>query len=339
MNDAFDDDDILFLDEDPIPAKPKPTPKPAPNKEFEDFDLGLDTPTPKPNPAPAPTPIPNAAPKPPVPKPAATKRPVIDVGQEDELDQGSTYNGDEDVTPTKEAPKRRERPVRERPVKERPEREPLFIKYFVARGGVVLVGIVLLVVGAIILNKRAVKMQEEEESKRIDEIMQTETSMYYFTYSREEKEELRLAGYTGTEIEEFEMNGLDAQEKIREAEEARKAKYDEELKPYFAGASDKFMELWNDSWVGQDSFDVSSDLNTYQTYTMKLNLDYEKVASTGYQCWLKVYLEEDSYFFIFIGPQRWTELADRGNMVLELTYTNQGENGKSVITGWREIIN
>jgi len=80
-------------------------------------------------------------------------------------------------------------------------------------------------------------------------------------------------------------------------------------------------------------------MSTYQNGTTVLNLDYEKVGCYGKQCWLKVYLNEESTFFIFVTPKRYTELKDSGNIVLSLEFTNIGDTQRSVITGWSEIQN
>lgn len=260
-------------------------------------------------------------------------KPNVNVGQEEILVQGPTYKSEEgNTTPEKDTPDI----SREREITRRVSRISPKILFSVS---VVLVVFVLVCVLVYTMNKNEVRKQEAEEESRLAEIMNEETTESVFKYSRDEVEELRLAGYTGYEIEEFELNRESADIKVKEAEEARKKKYDEEILPYFDEASDAYKSLVNSTWLSQESFEVDSDVSTYQNGTTVFNLDYEKAGCYGKQCWLKVYLNEESTFFIFVTPKRYTELKNSGNIVLSLEFTNIGDTQRSVITGWSEIQN
>lgn len=260
-------------------------------------------------------------------------KPNVNVGQEEILVQGPTYKSEEsNTTPEKDTSGVNRDGETTRLV------QRINPKILISVSAVVIV-FALVCVLVYTMNKNEARKQEAEEESRLAEIMNEETTESVFRYSRDEVEELRLAGYTGYEIEEFELNGESVDIKVKEAEEARKKKYDEEILPYFDEASDAYKSLVNSTWLSQESFEVDSDVSTYQNGTTVLNLDYEKAGCYGKQCWLKVYLNEESTFFIFVTPKRYTELKDSGNIVLSLEFTNIGDTQRSVITGWSEIQN
>ena len=260
-------------------------------------------------------------------------KPNVNVGQEEILVQGPTYRSEEsNTTPEKDTSGVNRDGETTRLV------QRINPKILILVSAAVIV-FALVCVLVYTMNKNEARKQEAEEESRLAEIMNEETTESVFRYSRDEVEELRLAGYTGYEIEEFELNGESVDIKVKEAEEARKKKYDEEILPYFDEASDAYKSLVNSTWLSQESFEVDSDVSTYQNGTTVLNLDYEKAGCYGKQCWLKVYLNEESTFFIFVTPKRYTELKDSGNIVLSLEFTNIGDTQRSVITGWSEIQN
>ena len=67
-------------------------------------------------------------------------------------------------------------------------------------------------------------------------------------------------------------------------------------------------------------------------------MDYEKLPPKGYQLFIKVYLNADSVFFMDISPERWVNMEETGNIVVNIQYTLTGD-GKRIITGATEIEN
>lgn len=208
-----------------------------------------------------------------------------------------------------------------------PNNKPTANKMVLVVGGV----IVFMLVGALgfVMMTHQQKKKEAEVLARLEE--EDENT---FSYSQDEIEDLRENGYTGDEIEEFELNEIPAQRKIDDAVQKRKAKYDEEILPYLDGASDKYKELEEYTWLGGApfSYDVNKENEDWYYKNMTLNLDYDKVPARGVQCFLRLHLKEKTdendplYMFMTVTPQRYEELPEHGNIVvyIEYTVTDQG---------------
>lgn len=269
------------------------------------------------------------------------KRPSIE--DDDVIEQGKGYNGPE-LSGSGSGPQRGERRTptkRERPVKEKkPVDWSKYSKVFLI-GGLIIVAAIVIGVLAVVSEKR----KAEEEQKHIDELMsqidseeEEEDEMYAVVYTSSEIEELRLNGYTGTEIEEFQVLGYEAEDMIKDAEKARQKKYKKELEPFFEGASEEFLELYNYTWFGLDDLEVLTDTENYTYRQTTLNLDYEKVDPKGLQLMVKLWLNEEKYVFMVVEPARWLELAKAGNMVVKIDYVEMSD-GKLIVTDITEIKN
>ena len=70
--------------------------------------------------------------------------------------------------------------------------------------------------------------KEKKEEETIPEWMTEEYTESVFSYTEEEKAELRLAGYTGKDIEEFEFLEKDVSDLVKEAEKERQELRSEE---------------------------------------------------------------------------------------------------------------
>ena len=204
---------------------------------------------------------------------------------------------------------------------------------------VLLVGFVLvclLVVGIMFIYKAGVKKRAAEEAKRAEELLQQETEVI-FEYTAEEKEQLRLCGFTGDEIENMEFEHQEASKVIEDMKKKRQEQYEKEMKPFFDGASDEFKAVYYNTWYGQKDFVVDSDVEGYAYFNENMNVDYEKLPPKGHQLFLKYYLSNGDACFITVPPERYIELSDSGNIVISVEYTKM-PNGKRVITRATEII-
>lgn len=199
-------------------------------------------------------------------------------------------------------------------------------------GGVL--AFLLIVIAAMALADK----KEANEQARAEELLEEEQEAA-FEYSMEDVEQLRLNGYTGDEIEENELKSIPAAQLIEEAKAARQAQYEAEIKPYFDGASEQFLSVYNKTWLGQPELVFDPTVESFGYYTDVQNLDYEKVPPTGYQLFLKIYLGRDGKaFFMSVTPEQWLELPDSGNIVVEIQYTATADS-KRIITDVREIQN
>lgn len=196
---------------------------------------------------------------------------------------------------------------------------------------------VLFMLAIVVIGSGNSKRKKAEEAERAASLLEESTEEIFF-YTTEELEELRIAGYTGTEIEEFEMNAEDVDVLVQKAKEERYAQYESEIIPYFNNASDEFKALCKDTWVGQDEIvlDKIENKNSWQYYTETVNVDYSKLSATGMQCFIKCNIF-GNYVFVDIAPDRYLELEDYGNIVLSITYTVM-TNGTKVLTNVTEII-
>lgn len=178
--------------------------------------------------------------------------------------------------------------------------------------------------------------KEKTVEETIPEWMTEEYTDFVFEYTNQEKEALRLAGYTGREIEEFEFLEKDANTLVEKAAEDRKKQYEKEILPYFNAASDEFKELWENSWLGQADLVYDQDTTQYAYYYEVMNVDYVKLPAKGHQLFIKFFLENGDAVFMTVTPERYLTLKDSGNIVIKVSYT-QTADGKRIITDTKEI--
>lgn len=148
-----------------------------------------------------------------------------------------------------------------------------------------------------------------------------------FKYSDEQLEELRAAGYTGSEIEEYQKSSSDFDTLIAQAKEARLKWANETIAPVLDGKSEAYKKLEASTWLGLK--DRTSDLKKfkadgmYTQYDAIKNFDYEKVEPTGVQLFLKVYIDgtkHKNFMFINVTPSRYKQLKQKGNIIIKYTY-------------------
>ena len=151
-------------------------------------------------------------------------------------------------------------------------------------------------------------------------------------YTAEELEQLRQVGYTGYEIEEFQAQEIEPEQLIQDAEQAQQEWVEQYYAPYFDTASEEWKSVINSTWYGLEeveSYDTDSLMYSYYNYT--LNADYEKIPAYGHQLYLKVYLNESGdYAFMICTPERYAELADSGNIVVSIDYTETLDGHKFI---------
>lgn len=201
--------------------------------------------------------------------------------------------------------------------------------------GVAVFAVVVLITVIVVGSSSAKRKKAEEEQHALELLEEEET--YVYRYSSDEIRDLRLAGYTGDEIDMYEADEWDVQDLVKSAEAARKAMYEEEILPYFNSASDEFKLLWRDTWVGQDDFDLGDD-ESFDYFEETVNVDYTKLDPKGHQLFIKYYLVNDSNAcFMTVTPERYLELEESGNIVLRIKYTKTSDGAKVIISA-TEVI-
>lgn len=190
--------------------------------------------------------------------------------------------------------------------------------------------ILIILIGAV--GVFAVKKSNDKHAEEL--LAQLEAEDPPFTYTGEQLKQLRTQGFTGDEIEQFQIDEIPFESKMEEAEADKKAKYDKDIKPYLDGASDEFNQLLEQTWLyGPDlTYDVNQADTTWYRKNMTLNLDYDKIPAKGIQCFVRLTLKERTeenepiYMFMMIDPIRYAELPQSGNIVVYVEYyvTDQG---------------
>lgn len=201
--------------------------------------------------------------------------------------------------------------------------------------------LILILGGAVVavLCVTIVFLMGSSKNKELKEPYFMTESEQIFEYTYDELEALRLAGYTGDEIENFEGTEASAEQLIRDAEAKRMKQYEEEVAPFRDSASLEYKELEAFTWLGQEDLVFDGDKSMYTYHNMAYNSDYEKVPAKGFQLFLKVYLNNShtKYAFMTIDPVRYNELLDSGNIVLSIDYIITADE-KQIVTDIKEIL-
>lgn len=139
-------------------------------------------------------------------------------------------------------------------------------------------------------------------------------------YKLEDIKILRKWGYTANELEIASRDGVSAKALVEQAKKDRESAQREALKDVSDTASPEYQALLNKTWLGGDPIDLSGvDPNiVYNTETWTENVDYEKCGAQGTQLFVKLYLENGTSAFMTVTPGRYVELADSGNMVVNI---------------------
>lgn len=161
---------------------------------------------------------------------------------------------------------------------------------------------------------------------------QTEEELDLSSLSTEDQITLRKLGYTGDEIALALDAGFDTAALVEHAKELHDAESKESLKRMSDAASEEFRYLLEFSYFGQPGYEFVDHSNDYfgtYDYFMDsyiVNADYVKCPTYGSQLQLKCRVAEDLEVFYIVTPERFAELPDNGNIVLEVTYTKYGDN-------------
>ena len=140
------------------------------------------------------------------------------------------------------------------------------------------------------------------------------------SYKLDDIKVLRKWGYTANELEVASRDGISAKALVEQAKKDREAAQREALKVVSDTASPEYQNLLNMTWLGGEPLDLTGvDPNiVYNTETWTENVDYEKCGAQGTQLFIKLYLDDGTAAFMAVTPGRYVELADSGNIVVNL---------------------
>lgn len=147
------------------------------------------------------------------------------------------------------------------------------------------------------------------------------------SYTDKELRALRKWGYTASEISIAERDGLSAKDLVASAKEDREEAQKEALAAVSDTVSDEYKNLLDKTWLGGEELDVSgftSDL-IYMPSERVENVDYVKCEPHNQQCFIKLMLDNGVPAFMYITPDRYNELPDTGNMVVDIQTVTAGD--------------
>lgn len=145
---------------------------------------------------------------------------------------------------------------------------------------------------------------------------------------------LKSYGYTGDEIELAKTLGVSVEQLVMAAQSLRDNVAAKSLERMSDHASQEFQMMYNYSLYSLPNFKykaIPKDAETWvwQDGSFTVNADYEKCPTYGYQLQLKVKVANGTYAYMYVTPQHWEELADSGNIVVNVSYSLYGPDKKN----------
>lgn len=133
-----------------------------------------------------------------------------------------------------------------------------------------------------------------------------------FSYTDDERAELRAWGYTGGEIEQGISDRTPAEDLIeasRQAQEQARATLSNPESP-------EYRALLDQTWLGETPITIPE----YSEYMVdaygykKLNADYVKIPAYGRNLFLKIDMGDGTFYFMQCDVRTYTSLPDSGNI-------------------------
>lgn len=144
---------------------------------------------------------------------------------------------------------------------------------------------------------------------------------------------LRKYGYTGDEIELATELNLSVEKLVEAAKAVRNKAAVEALERMSDHASKEYQMMYKYSIFSSPKLKYEkapyTGDNVYQLREFKTNADFEKVPTYGNQLMLKLKLANNFYAFMFVTPERYGDLPDTGNMVVQVNGVIYGKTQKS----------
>lgn len=152
------------------------------------------------------------------------------------------------------------------------------------------------------------------------------------TYSLDEVQGLREAGYTASAIEDISSKGVSYEQAIKDAKDER-TKYLMDLYKELDGKaqkdeqSEEFKALTSDTWLGGDLRPVVKEASKmYTTKSIRENCRYTKVSPKGGELFIKLTLKSGDKLFFNVHPSKYESLDDEGNMVIDYDQVTYGDS-------------
>lgn len=176
---------------------------------------------------------------------------------------------------------------------------------------------------ALLNSDPAVTGEYTEDSASTTDMQDTSSTA---EYSNTEDIELRKRGYTADEIEFSREHGISYEDMIAQADADIENQQRQVLASLSDEGSEAYQTLLNMTWLqGADlsitdaTYDEFGNLSVYEE-TKTMNIDYTKVPAKGTQLFLKCNLLDYGVAFMTVEPDRWLQLADSGNILVNVTF-------------------
>lgn len=144
-----------------------------------------------------------------------------------------------------------------------------------------------------------------------------------FTYTSEEKAELRAWGYTGSEIEDFQLQERDVAELVAESKRLQQEAWDSLNNV----ESPEYQALLSQTWLGLSDTPIPAyeEYMVQRSEVRRLVADYVKVPPKGGNLFFKVDMKDGSYHFMDVSISEYTKYPDADNINVEYTVHYVGE--------------
>lgn len=188
--------------------------------------------------------------------------------------------------------------------------------------GAGIVALILIVVVSISVSKNHQKALDAEKEAAI-EVEDT------FKYTADERTALKSAGFSDSEIADMEKQAVSPQTALQKSQAAkqdamRKLYVELRTAAYQAG-SPEYKQLLDNTWLAEAPVTITKQPK-FTISTVKENVDYERITAHGVQVFLKLTLGDNHVVFYSPSPDRYAELKDKGNIVINYTKILYGSN-------------
>lgn len=190
------------------------------------------------------------------------------------------------------------------------------------------IGIVVVI---LLLTLPSIFKQTEEEWEEFVPTVPEE-----FTYNEVELASLQALGIPAIDIENMRLQEVAATRVAAAWSERQVEKAIAEAEELYIAESEFLQELMAQTWLRFPIQEVSYDSTwSGMDTTVRMNADYSKIRSSGNQCFVEVELKDGLIGFLMMHPDRFSQLPDSGNMLVQYQMVVYG--GKTVITALDEI--
>jgi hypothetical protein len=159
------------------------------------------------------------------------------------------------------------------------------------------------------------------------------------TIDNETAKKLRAWGYTGDEIEWAVSNNINIDSLIAEAKSEKESVISAEANKLAKTTSPEYRKLLDMTWLGVKPINLKdlseSDSANFEINTVTYNADYKKCISNENQLFLRLTLENGTYAFMTVTPDRWVRLRQTGNIVVNYDLYTYGS--AKIITRIEEV--